>query len=226
MCAVHIFHFIREIIKIGRQLCEVLISLSSHPENQNVPERRKKTKSIAGGRPLDIVGVQKIREQWGIIVPINTSICINCRRKLSGNIEEPKKITTDKDNFQSSYMVTDQSSQNTISSSQNTASTIEDYMGEHYVDLLINYLNSRKVSTISLPIQSWKDRSMRTKRRYQGLFKECFYTITDIFSPGEYDDIFNNICEDDEHQDEDDNGNSKMIPAIVESYKKNHLLGK
>ncbi|VDI02945.1 Hypothetical predicted protein [Mytilus galloprovincialis] len=105
MCAVHIFHFIREIIKIGRQLCEVLISLSSHPENQNVPERGKKTKSIAGGRPLDIVGVQKIREQWGIIVPINTR---------------------------------------------------------------------------------------------------------------EYDDI----CEDDEHQDEDDNGNSKMITALVESYKK------
>ncbi|XP_071171006.1 uncharacterized protein [Mytilus edulis] len=44
----------------------------SHPENQNVPERGKKTKSIAEGRPLDIVGVQKIREQWGIIVPVNT----------------------------------------------------------------------------------------------------------------------------------------------------------
>ncbi|VDI13539.1 Hypothetical predicted protein [Mytilus galloprovincialis] len=124
-------------------------------------------------------------------------------------------------------MVTDQSSQNTIfssqntiSSSQNTASTIEDFNREHYVDLLNNYLNSRKVSAISLPIQRWKDSSKRTKRRYQGLFKECFYTIIDPFSPGEYDDIFNNICEDDEHQDEDDNGNSKLITALVESYEK------
>ncbi|CAC5387913.1 unnamed protein product [Mytilus coruscus] len=172
-------------------------------------------------------------------------ICINCRRKLLDNIEEPKKITADKDdfekytsnqdkpydlretlliyhsdNFQSSYMVTDQSSQNTISSSQNTASTIEDYNREHYVDLLNNYLNSRKVSAISLPIQSWKDSSKRTKRRYQGLFKECFYTIIDTFFPGEYDDIFDNICEDDEYQDEDDNGSSKMITALVESYDK------
>ncbi|VDI80542.1 Hypothetical predicted protein [Mytilus galloprovincialis] len=124
-------------------------------------------------------------------------------------------------------MVTDQSSQNkifssqnTISSSQTTASTIEDVNREHYVDLLNNYLNSRKVSAISLSIQRWKDSSKRTRRRYQGLFKECFYTIIDTFFPGEYDDIFNNICEDDEHQDEDDNGNSKLITALVESYEK------
>ncbi|CAC5403286.1 unnamed protein product [Mytilus coruscus] len=176
-----------------------------------------------GGRPLDIVGVQKIREHWGIIVPVNTSISINCRRKLLDNIEEPKKITADKDDFEKYTSNQDKPydlRETLLTYDSNTASTIEDYNREHYVDLLNNYLNSRKVSAISLPIQSWKDSSKRTKKRYQGLFKECFYTIIDTFFPGEYDDIFDNICEDDEHQDEDDNGSSKMITALVESYEK------
>ncbi|CAC5365693.1 unnamed protein product [Mytilus coruscus] len=120
--------------------------------------------------------------------------------KYTSNQDKPYDLretlmTYDSDNFQSSYMVTDQSSQNTISSSQNTASTIENYNREHYVDLLNNYLNTRKVLAISLPIESWKDSS-------------------------EYDDIFDNMFKDDEHQDEDDNGNSKMISALIESYEK------
>ncbi|CAG2201373.1 GLYT [Mytilus edulis] len=100
VCSAHFSFYLRNNQnRKRRKLCEVPISLSSHPKIQNVPERGRKTKSITGGRPLDIVGVQKIREHWGIIIPVNTSICINCRRKLVDNIEEPKKfheITADK----------------------------------------------------------------------------------------------------------------------------------